>query len=147
MDAVVIRDMQPQDVPDVARIERVSFSMPWSENSFYSEVYGRYSIARVAVIKDRLVGYIIARLIFDEGHLLDLAVHSELRRRGIARMLLEDVIRGLKINSCRAFYLEVRASNINARQFYEKVDFTVIGTRKNYYSNPVEDACILMLEL
>jgi ribosomal-protein-alanine N-acetyltransferase len=147
MDAVVIRDMQPEDVPDVACIERSSFSMPWSENSFYTEVYGRYSIARVAVIRDRIVGYIIARLILDEGHLLDLAVHSESRRRGIARMLLEDVIRGLKINSCRAFYLEVRASNSAARQFYEKGAFTVIGTRKNYYINPVEDACILMLEL
>ena len=147
MDAVVIRDMLPEDVPDVACIERSSFSMPWSENLFYTEVYGRYSIARVAVIRDRIVGYIIARLILDEGHLLDLAVHAELRRRGIARMLLEDVIRGLKINSCKAFYLEVRASNSAARQFYEKGSFTVIGTRKNYYINPVEDASILMLEL
>ena len=147
MDAMAIRDMRPEDVPDVASIERSSFSMPWSENSFYSEVYGRYSIARVAVIRKRIVGYIITRLILDEGHLLDLAIHSELRRRGIARLLLEDVICGLKINSCRAFYLEVRASNIAARQFYEKMDFTDIGTRKNYYINPVEDACILMLEL
>jgi [ribosomal protein S18]-alanine N-acetyltransferase len=147
MDAIAIRNMRPEDVPDVASIERSSFSMPWSENSFYSEVYGRYSIARVAVIRKRIIGYIITRLILGEGHLLDLAVHSDLRRRGIARSLLEDVICGLKINSCRAFYLEVRASNIAARQFYEKMDFTDIGTRKNYYINPVEDACILMLEL
>jgi len=147
MDAIDIRDMRPEDVPDVASIERSSFSTPWSENSFYSEIYGRYSVARVAVLRGRIIGYSIARLILDEGHLLDLAVNSELRRRGIARLLLEDVICGLKMNRCRAFYLEVRASNIAARQFYEKLNFTVIGTRKNYYINPVEDACILMLEL
>jgi [ribosomal protein S18]-alanine N-acetyltransferase len=147
MNAVVIRDMQPEDVPDAVVIERSSFSMAWSENSFYSEVYGRYSITRVAAINGRPVGYVIARLILDEGHLLDLAVHPGFRRMGIARMLLEDVIRGLRINRSTAFYLEVRDSNMAARRLYEDMGFTIIGTRKNYYKNPGEDACIMMLEL
>ena len=147
MDTVVIRDMRPEDVPAAAAIERSSFSMPWSENSFYSEVYGRYSITRVAVINDHIAGYIIARLILDEGHLLDMAVKSAVRRRGISRKLMEDVIRGLRLNRCKAFYLEVRASNVAARRLYENMGFAIIGTRKTYYKNPVEDACIMMLEL
>ncbi|HTZ18187.1 MAG TPA: ribosomal protein S18-alanine N-acetyltransferase [Dissulfurispiraceae bacterium] len=147
MDTVVIRDMLPEDVPDAVVIERSSFTMAWSENSFYSEVYGRYSITRVAAIKGRAAGYVIARIILDEGHLLDLAVHPGFRRMGVARMLLEDVIRGLRINRCRAFYLEVRESNAAARGLYENMGFTIIGTRKTYYKNPVEDACIMMLEL
>jgi len=147
MDTVVIRDMRPEDVPAAAAIERSSFSMPWSENSFYSEVYGRYSITRVAVINDHIAGYIIARLILDEGHLLDMAVKSAVRRRGISRKLMEDVIRGLRLNRCKAFYLEVRASNVAARRLYENIGFAIIGTRKTYYKNPVEDACIMMLEL
>ena len=147
MDTVVIRDMRPEDVPAAAAIERSSFSMPWSENSFYSEVYGRYSITRVAVINDHIAGYIIARLILDEGHLLDMAVKSSARRRGISRKLMEDVIRGLRLNRCKAFYLEVRASNVAARRLYENMGFAIIGTRKTYYKNPVEDACIMMLEL
>ena len=147
MDTVVIRDMRPEDVPAAAAIERSSFSMPWSENSFYSEVYGRYSITRVAVINDHIAGYIIARLILDEGHLLDMAVKSSARRRGISRKLMEDVIRGLRLNRCKAFYLEVRASNVAARRLYENIGFAIIGTRKTYYKNPVEDACIMMLEL
>ncbi len=147
MNAIVVRDMQPEDVPDAIVIERSSFSMAWSENSFYSEVYGRYSITRVAAVNGRVVGYVIARLILDEGHLLDLAVHPGFRRMGIARVLLEDVIRGLRINRCRAFYLEVRESNTAARRLYEGLGFTMIGTRKAYYKNPVEDACIMMLEL
>jgi [ribosomal protein S18]-alanine N-acetyltransferase len=147
MDTVVIRDMQPEDVPAAAAIERSSFSMPWSENSFYSEVYGRYSITRVAVINDRIAGYVIGRIIIEEGHLLDMAVESAFRRRGIARRLMEDIIGGLRLNRCKAFYLEVRDSNRAARRLYENMGFTIIGTRKTYYKNPVEDACIMMLEL
>jgi ribosomal-protein-alanine N-acetyltransferase len=147
MNAIPIRDMLPDDVPAVAAIERTSFSTPWSENSFYSEVYGKYSIARVAVLSGRIVGYVIARLILDEGHLLDLAVHPEFRMRGIAGMLMKDVMRGLQINRCKAFFLEVRASNSAALKLYEEAGFRVIGTRKNYYKDPVEDACIMMRDL
>ena len=147
MNAMLIRDMLPDDVPAVAAIERISFSTPWSENSFYSEVYGKYSIARVAVLNERIVGYVIARLILDEGHLFDLAVRPEFRMRGIARMLMEDVMRGLQINRCKAFFLEVRASNSAALKLYEEAGFRVIGTRKNYYKAPMEDACIMMLDL
>ncbi len=147
MNAMRIRDMLPEDVPAAAAIERISFSTPWSENSFYSEVYGKYSIARVAIINERIVGYIIARLILDEGHLLDLAVCPEFRMRGIARMLMEDVISGLQINRCKAFFLEVRASNSVPLKLYEEAGFKVIGTRKNYYKAPVEDACIMMRDL
>lgn len=139
--------MQPGDVPYVTDIERVSFSTPWSENSIYSEVYGRYSITRVAVMDDRIVGYVMARLILDEGHLLDLAIHPGFRKRGIARMLMEDVIRGLRFNRCKAFFLEVRTSNSAALKLYGDLGFNVIGTRKNYYKNPVEDAFIMMLDL
>jgi ribosomal-protein-alanine N-acetyltransferase len=147
MNAMRIRDMLPDDVPTVAAIERRSFSTPWSESSFYSEVYGKYSIARVAILNERIVGYVIARLILDEGHLLDLVVCPEFRMRGIARMLMEDVMRGLQINRCKTFFLEVRASNSVAMKLYGEVGFRAIGTRKKYYKAPVEDACIMMRDL
>lgn len=147
MRSITIRDMQTSDVPEVAAIERASFSTPWSENSLYGEVYGRYSIARVAVLDDRVAGFIIARLILDEGHLLDLAVHPDYRKRGIAGMLVKDVIRGLQINSCRSFFLEVRASNNAAKVLYGNLGFKIISTRKDYYKNPVEDALVMKLEI
>jgi len=144
---IALRDMHPEDVPDVAAIERVSFSMPWSENSIYSEVYGRYSITRVAILDKRIAGYVIAKLIVDEGHLLDLAVHPEFRLRGIARLLMEDVSRGLRFNGCKAFFLEVRASNSIALKLYADLGFIIIGTRKNYYMNPIEDAFMMVRNL
>ena len=147
MNVIALRDMNPEDVPDVAAIEQTSFSMPWSENSIYSEVYGRYSITRVAVLDKRILGYVIARLILDEGHLLDLAVHPKFRMRGIARMLMEDVFRGFRFNGCKVFFLEVRASNSAALKLYADLGFNIIGTRKHYYKNPMEDAFIMMREL
>ncbi|HMK55328.1 MAG TPA: ribosomal protein S18-alanine N-acetyltransferase [Dissulfurispiraceae bacterium] len=147
MNSVSLRDMRPEDVPDVAEIERSSFSTPWSEHSIYSEVYGKYSIARVAVLDDRIVGYVMARLILEEGHLMDLAVHPAFRARGIAKMLMEDVIKGLHFNRCRVFFLEVRASNDTALKLYADIGFNVVGTRKNYYKDPVEDAFVMMLDI
>jgi ribosomal-protein-alanine N-acetyltransferase len=147
MNAISLRDMRPADVADVAAIERSSFTTPWSENSIYSEIYGRYSITRVAELDGVIAGYVMAKLILDEGHLLDLAVHPKYRMRGIGRMLMEDVTRGLSFNGCKAFFLEVRASNAAALKLYADLGFNVVGTRKNYYKNPVEDAFIMMQTL
>jgi ribosomal-protein-alanine N-acetyltransferase len=83
----------------------------------------------------------------DECHLLDLAVHPDYRRRGIARALLDNVIQELRIEGCRFFYLEVRSSNYAARKLYEKFGFNMVGIRKGYYVNPAEDAVIMMMEL
>lgn len=139
--------MHPEDVSRVAEIERVSFSTPWSETSFLSEIYNRHSITRVAEIGDVMVGYICARQIADECHLLDLAVHPDYRRHGIAASLFMDVLSEFKNCECRFFYLEVRATNGDAKKIYEKFGFKGVGTRKNYYINPTDDAVIMRLEL
>ncbi|GER92563.1 ribosomal-protein-alanine N-acetyltransferase [hot springs metagenome] len=147
MNTVYIREMYIEDIPEVVSIERLSFSMPWSETSFRSEIYSRYSITRVAELNGIVVGYICVKHVADECHLLNLAVHPDYRRRGIAKVLLDNMIRELKIEGCRFFYLEVRASNYTARRLYEGVGFNMVGIRKGYYVNPVEDAIIMMKEL
>ncbi len=139
--------MYPEDIPDVSEIERQSFTTPWSETSFRSELYSRYSITRVAELNGIVVGYICVRHIADECYLLDLAVHPDYRRRGIAKMLMDNVIQEMRIEGCRFFYLEVRGSNYAARKLYEGFGFRTTGTRKGYYVNPIEDAVIMMLEL
>jgi ribosomal-protein-alanine N-acetyltransferase len=139
--------MYPEDVPELVKIERVSFSSPWSEASFYSEIYNRYSITRVAELQGTAVGYICVKHIADECHLLNLAVHPNYRRLGIATVLLENVIQELKIDGCRFLYLEVRSSNYAAKKLYERFGFKIVGIRKNYYVSPAEDAVIMMLEL
>lgn len=139
--------MQESDIPEVLEIERMSFTTPWSEAVFYNEIHNPFSITRVTLTDEKLVGYICANQIIDEGHILNLAVHPDYRRRGIASTLVKNILKELKDCACRVLYLEVRISNHAARKLYEGFGFKVVGIRKCYYVSPIEDAVIMMLEM
>ncbi len=147
MESISIRDMLPEDIPVIIEIEESSYTMPWSENSFRSELFGRNSITRVAEQNSTLAGYVCVRHVTDECHLLNLTVRLGLRNKGIARKLLDDSVQRLKAMKCRHLYLEVRSSNHAAQRLYEEYGFKPIGTRKKYYVRPVEDAMVMVLEL
>ena len=147
MKKVEIRNMLESDIQSVAEIERMSFSLPWSENSFLSELHKTRSISKVAVLDDKLAGYICADYVLDEGHILTLAVHPYCRRMGIANTLVENILQELKSRACSVVYLEVRASNHLAERLYREFGFKIVGMRKKYYVSPIEDAVIMMLEV
>jgi|SRR5208283_1974430 len=147
MNAVTIREMSTEDVPEILEIEKTSYTMPWSETSFLSEIYSRNSITRVAESKGKLVSYLCIKKVADEGHLLNLTVHQDYRRRGIARMIFKNAMDDLYANNCRFMYLEVRVSNNVAIKMYTDLHFKIIGTRKDYYIRPTEDALIMKLEI
>lgn len=142
-----IRDMALEDVEEIIDIEIKSFSTPWSKVSFYSEIHNKNSINKVAVIDGKVCGYICVRCFEEECHLLNLAVHPDFRRRGIATLLMNKVISQLKKRGCRFIFLEVRASNTIAQRMYEKFGFNQVGVRRRYYINPIEDAIIMAKEL
>lgn len=142
-----IRAMSEQDIPEVLLIERISFSTPWSETSFFNEIRKSRSIARVAVLDEAVAGYICVDHIFDECHILNLATHPNHRRLGIATALVQGILAELREEACRFLYLEVRASNSIAKAFYHGLGFRIIGTRKQYYVAPPEDGVIMQLEL
>jgi len=139
--------MQESDLPSVVEIERLSFTTPWSERLFFNEIYKQRAIAQVAAVGNRVIGYICSNYAADEGHILNLAVHPDFRGRGIAKRLVKEILAELKENACRFLYLEVRASNNIAREFYEGLGFEVIGRRNGYYTEPNEDAVLMMLRL
>jgi ribosomal-protein-alanine N-acetyltransferase len=147
MNAVTIREMSTDDVHVISDIEKVSYTMPWSETSFLGEVYSRHSITRVAELNGKIVAYICIKQVADEGVLMNLTVHPDCRRKGIANMLFSNTIEDLRRNGCRFLFLEVRISNIAAKKLYEKLNFKVVGTRKDYYLRPTEDAIVMMLDL
>lgn len=147
MTEILTREMQPSDITEIMEIERMSFATPWSELAFLNEMYGLHSITKVAVLKNKVTGYICVKQISDEGHILNLAVHPDFRRHGIATALVEEGLDELREKDCKYLYLEVRVSSLGARKFYERIGFKVVGARRKYYTSPDEDAVVMMLVL
>ena len=141
-----ITEMMPSHVPQVAQLEKLCFSDPWSENSIASELENNLSYWLVAVDGDVVTGYIGSQTVMGETDMMNIAVHPDYRRRGIAALLVECLVEELKRMQSRSLTLEVRASNLPAQNLYEKLGFFQIGTRPRYYRNPKEDALILRKE-
>jgi ribosomal-protein-alanine N-acetyltransferase len=136
--------MEEDDLPSILAIEEVSFSTQWSHQSFLNELYDKYSFLKVALFDENIIGYICADYLHHEARILNLAVHPDFRRRGVATMLLNDIRTALKSQGCVFLYLKVRESDTGARQFYEHLGFTIETIRKKYYGNPDEDALQMM---
>jgi ribosomal-protein-alanine N-acetyltransferase len=134
------------DVPRVLEIERMSFTSPWSEAAFLQEIHKHYALSQVAEFRHEVIGYMCANYLFDEGHILNLAVHHDFRRQGVATFLMKDALNILKEKGCRFCYLEVRVSNLAAKTFYERLGFRLVAFRKRYYVSPEEDAALMTLE-
>ena len=104
------------------------------------------SLWLVALEEDKVVGYVGSQTVMDETDMMNVAVHPEYRRRGIARLLIDSLVLALKERQSRCLTLEVRASNEPAIALYTILGFTEVGRRRNYYRNPKEDALILKKE-
>ena len=144
MNTLIVRDMQEDDIPVILEIEQISFSAPLSEQSFLNEIYKKYAISKVAVFERKVIGYICANYQLHESHILNLAVHPDFRRQGVATVLMNKVMRRLKEKGCVFMYLKVRVSNTGAQKFYELFGLKVETIRKKYYGEPDEDALLMM---
>jgi|MudIll2142460700_1097286.scaffolds.fasta_scaffold64829_2 ribosomal-protein-alanine N-acetyltransferase len=147
LNRLLVDAMTVADLPEVLTIEKASFKTPWSETLFYNEIFKAIALPRVAKINGKVVGYLCANVIIDEGHILNLAVHPEYRGHKIASRLIQEVLETMRVGDCRSVFLEVRVSNEEAQKMYEKFGFGLLGTRKNYYLSPVEDAVVMVLRL
>ena len=116
-------EMKAEHVPQVAALEKLCFADPWSEMSIASELRSIWSYWVVAVCEEQVVGYIGSQSSYDETDIMNVAVHPDWRRRGIAESLIDCLIQELKNRGSRALMLEVRASNEAAKALYEKLGF------------------------
>ncbi len=149
MEGINIRKMSHADLLQVHAIEKQCFTTPWAISSFKYELEHKDTILKVAVLNNRIIGYVCIRNILDMTHALNLAVLPEFRHQGIGSMLFRDALQELKHSGVRSnvVTLEVRESNIAAIKLYEKFGFNIIGRRINYYQRPDEDAVIMGLEM
>ena len=141
-----ILKMESCHVQQVAALEALCFSDPWSENSVASELQNPLSLWLVAVDEDRVAGYVGSQTVVGETDMMNVAVHPDYRRKGIAAELVNALTEELKAIGSHCLTLEVRASNEAAKKLYEKLGFSQIGRRPNYYRHPKEDALILRKE-
>ena len=130
----------------VAGLEKLCFSDPWSENSIASELCNPLSLWLVAEAAGTVVGYVGSQTVMDETDMMNIAVHPDCRRQGVAAALVNALIASLKDAGSHSLTLEVRASNAPARALYDMLGFQQVGLRRNYYHNPKEDALILRKE-
>lgn len=141
-----IKAMKEAQVPQIAALERVCFSDPWSEKSILSELENPLSCWLVAMDGERLAGYVGSQTVLGETDMMNLAVDPDYRRKGLGKELILSLIEALRQRGSRCLTLEVRDSNAPARALYEGLGFQEIGRRKNYYRNPKEDALIYKKE-
>jgi ribosomal-protein-alanine N-acetyltransferase len=141
-----IEPMHISDLDEVLTIENASFSQPWTRDMFEDDLlYNERTHYIVARLRGRVVGYAGMWLFGDEAHITTIAVHPEFRRRGIGNTLMRSLLLEAMRRGAKWATLEVRASNKVAQQLYMKWGFKVVGIRRNYYSNPQEDALVLEL--
>lgn len=142
-----VETLEEKDLDGVLEIETASFTNPWNRQMFLWELQN-VGVSYGYVLRTPewpVAAFCTIWVVLDEIHINNIAVRPECRRGGAGRALLEFVLRLGAGLGARKATLEVRRSNVAALKLYERLGFTVAGARKNYYTNPVEDALILWL--
>ena len=140
--------MRLRDLPDILKIEKLSFTTPWSRQAFLSELLDNdrayYLVAKQG---ERAIGYIGIWLVAGEGHITNVAVLPEFRRQGIGRKLMQSIEELAFARETARMTLEVRKSNFVAQNLYISLGFASAGIRPGYYRDNNEDAIIMWKDL
>jgi [ribosomal protein S18]-alanine N-acetyltransferase len=147
-DIVVERTSKDADFDAVAALEAASFTNPWTREMLEREM--RHSdVARLYVLRGEglpVAAFCTCWVVHEELHINTIAVHPELRRRGLGSRLMEHLLDEMGRQGVSRAYLEVRRSNLPALALYERLGFSITGVRQKYYSHPEEDALMLARE-
>jgi ribosomal-protein-alanine N-acetyltransferase len=145
MSAYTVAPLEERDLAEAAGIEKLCFSHPWSEETLRSEFGSPYNWFFGAHADEKLIGYCGMQAVAGEGSVFNVAVLPEYRRQGVGESLVIELLRKSKELGLDQLLLEVRPSNLKAIWLYEKCGFVFFGLRKNYYTDPPENAIIMRL--
>jgi ribosomal-protein-alanine N-acetyltransferase len=146
MDDFRIYKMKTDDLDEVMQIERESFSMPWSRWMFERELEdNNRAYFLVAKNSDEILGYVGFWMVFDEAHVVTIAVRSDCRRKGVGTMLLASALVVAENLSAKKATLEVRVTNTSAQNMYNEFGFEIISIRKGFYTDTGEDAYVMWI--
>lgn len=138
-----ILELKNEDVLMVAEIEKECFSKPWSEEAIKAAINDDLSHFIVAKVGNEVVGYGGMYSVMGEGYIYNIAVKRKYRKFGIGTNIVNELVNYSKIKSLNFLSLEVRKSNTPAINLYSNCGFEKVGNRKNFYTNPLEDAIIM----
>lgn len=147
MEAMQIVPMTDKWVPQVAAIEQMTFSEPWSEQSLYDAAKDERYCYLLCIENDKVLGYAGLLIVGDEGQVTNVAVLPECRGKGIGTKMMQAMTAYGRERGVSNFFLEVRAGNTNAQGLYAKCGYVAVGRRKGFYRMPPEDAIVMVLSL
>lgn len=145
-DTIEIATMSRADVPAVMEIERKSYTCPWHENAYLTELSNSSATYIVARINGEAVGYAGMWVVMDEAHITTLAVDISLRGKKIGERLLLSLIERAVHQGAERASLEVREHNIIAQNLYSKYGFHSAALRKAYYTDNYENAVVMWVD-
>lgn len=142
------RSMEISDIDHIYEIESKSFATPWSKEAFYNELTkNNFAFYTVIEVENQVVGYCGAWVIIDEVHITNIALLPEFRGKKLGDALLRKVMELVRERGAKTMTLEVRASNIPAQSLYRKLGFQEGAIRKQYYTDNMEDAIVMWVNL
>ena len=141
MSKLSIIDFKETYIEDIVRIEKTSVFSDWNKQMFTDSFFNKNHFFKIAVHDDKIVGYIIYSVVFDEAEILNIVIDSSFRKKSFGQQLLRYAIEDIKDKKCLAVFLEVAKKNIIAKNLYLKFGFIEYNVRKNYYKN---DDAVLM---
>ena len=147
MSEIDFRRMEANDLEKVCALENAIFTDPWSTNAFKTDLENEMAFPLVAEFEQSVVAYANLYIVVDEMQIGNFAVAPGFRHRGVARKLMDEILRIAADRGCCSIYLEVRESNKPAQSLYSSCGFVPAGTRKNYYHSPRESAILMVKEL
>ena len=140
---MILREMLTEDLDQVMEIEDNVFPDPWTKEGFFTFLIRKDSMFLVVEEKGRIIGYLGSLMVLDESDILNIAVTPERQKEGIGRFMLESLFRLSYDCGIRFVHLEVRESNETAIRLYERCGFQRDGLRKDYYTEPRENAVLM----
>ena len=141
---MTVRIMEIDDLEEVMEIENSVFTTEaWTKEGFFTFLIRKDTMFLVAEEKNEILGYCGAMSVLDEAEVLNVAVKENRRREGIGGFLMKSLLHLEKEQGIRMVHLEVREGNHDARSLYKRLGFSEDGLRKNYYTEPVENAVLM----
>ena len=140
---MTFREMLVEDLDQVMEIENDLISPPWTREGFFTFLLKDENMFLVVEEKGQILGYCSMQTVLDEGDILNVAVTRDRQKEGIGYFLVDSMLMLAAARGIHIVHLEVRESNGSARRLYQRLGFKEDGFRKNYYTEPVENAVLM----